>query len=349
MTRKPRPRAHEGITLHQVAEQLGVSAITVSRALHHPEQVSASLRARILDGVDHLGYVPNRSARLLASARSKTVVVLVPSLSNAVFVETLAGIHEVLHPLGYQVLIGNTRYDADEEARLLRAYLEHAPDGILLTGLGQPSAIRQRLAQLALPVVYMMDLTEPDSGDERMCVGLSQTAAGQTLTQHLLTQGRRRIAYLAAQLDERVMKRAQGYRLALQAAGCYDPGLEILDPRPSSIGLGVNLVESLLREHPDCDAVFCCNDDLALGALFHCQRVGLAVPQQLAIAGFNDLEASAWTCPPLTSIATPRHQIGREAAQMLVDALHDERPAQRRRDLGFELRVRASTGSGIGS
>jgi len=105
----------------------------------------------------------------------------------------------------------------------------------------------------------------------------------------------------------------------------------------------------LLREHPDCDAVFCCNDDVALGALFYCQRVGLAVPQQLAIAGFNDLEASAWACPPLTSIATPRRQIGREAAQMLVDALHDGGAAPRRRDLGFELRVRASTGGGIGS
>jgi len=344
MPRKPRPRAHGGITLHQVAEQLGVSAITVSRALHHPEQVSANLRAHILEAVDRLGYVPNRSARLLASARSKTVAVLVPSLSNAIFVETLAGIHEVLHPLGYQVLIGNTRYDADEEARLLRAYLEHAPDGILLTGLGQAPALRERLAQLALPVVYMMDLTESGSGDERMCVGLSQTDAGQALTHHLLAQGRRRIAYLAAQLDERVMKRAQGYRQALQAAGCYDARLEILDPRPSSIGLGASLLESLLREHPDCDAVFCCNDDLALGALFYCQHVALAVPQQLAIAGFNDLEASAWACPPLTSIATPRYQIGRQAAQMLVDALQGVEPAARRRDLGFELKVRASTG-----
>lgn len=345
MPRKPRPRAHGGITLHQVAEQLGVSAITVSRALHHPEQVSVALRTRILAAVEQLGYVPNRSARLLASARSKTVAVLVPSLSNAVFVETLAGIHEVLHPLGYQVLIGNTRYDADEEARLLRAYLEHAPDGILLTGLGQAPALRGYLEQRGLPVVYMMDLTEVAGDDPRMCVGLSQTDAGQTLTHHLLAQGRRRIAYLAAQLDERVMKRAQGYRQALQAAGCYDARLELLNPQPSSIGLGAAMLETLLRDHPDCDAVFCCNDDLALGALFHCQRVGLPVPQRLALAGFNDLEASAWACPPLTSVATPRHRIGREAARMLVEALHGRTPAERRRDLGFELKVRASTAS----
>jgi len=343
MSRKPRPRAHGSITLHQVAEQVGVSAITVSRALHHPEQVSPGLRERILGAVDQLGYVPNRSARLLASARSKTVVVLVPSLSNAVFVETLAGIHEVLHPLGYQILIGNTRYDADEEARLLRAYLEHAPDGILLTGLGQPPALRAYLEQRALPVVYMMDLTEAEQDDPRMCVGLSQTDAGQALTQHLLAQGRRRIAYLAAQLDERVMKRAQGYRLALQAAGCYDASLEVLTPQPSSIGLGVSLLDSLLRDHPDCDAVFCCNDDLALGALFHCQRHGIAVPGRLAIAGFNDLEASAWAYPPLTSVATPRHQIGGEAARMLVAALHGQGTQPRRRDLGFDLKVRGST------
>jgi len=343
MPRKPRPRAHGGITLHQVAQQVGVSAITVSRALHQPQQVSEALRKRILAAVDQLGYVPNRSARLLASARSKTVAVLVPSLSNAVFVETLTGIHEVLHPLGYQVLIGNTRYDAEEEARLLRAYLEHAPDGVLLTGLGQPPALRSYLEARGLPVVYMMDLTEPGSDDPRLCVGLSQVDAGFTLTQHLLAQGRRRIAYVAAQLDERVMKRAQGYRLALQAAGCYDARLEVLNPQPSSIGLGGSLLEDLLRAQPDCDAVFCCNDDLALGALFHCQHNGIAVPKRLAIAGFNDLEASAWACPPLTSIATPRHRIGIEAARMLVSALQGEEPAQRRQDVGFELRVRGST------
>jgi LacI family gluconate utilization system Gnt-I transcriptional repressor len=343
MPRKPRPRAHGGITLHQVAQHVGVSAITISRALHQPQQVSESLRERILAAVDQLGYVPNRSARLLASARSKTVAVLVPSLSNAVFVETLAGIHEVLHPLGYQVLIGNTRYDADEEARLLRAYLEHAPDGVLLTGLGQSPALRASLETRGLPVVYMMDLTEPGSDDARLCVGLSQTDAGFALTRHLLDQGRRRIAYLAAQLDERVMKRAQGYRLALQAAGCYDARLEVLNPQPSSIGLGVGLLEALLRAHPDCDAVFCCNDDLALGALFHCQHNGIAVPQRLAIAGFNDLEASAWSYPPLTSIATPRHRIGTEAARMLVAALQGETLEARRRDVGFELKVRGST------
>ncbi len=343
MPRKPRPRVHGSITLHQVAQHVGVSAITVSRALHQPQQVSEGLRERILAVVDQLGYVPNRSARLLASARSKTVAVLVPSLSNEVFVETLTGIHEVLHPLGYQVLIGNTRYDAEEEIRLLRAYLEHAPDGVLLTGLGQPPALRASLEARGLPVVYMMDLTEPDSGDMRLCVGLSQTDAGFALTRHLLDQGRRRIAYLATQLDERVMKRAQGYRLALQAAGCYDAQLEVLNPQPSSIGLGAGLLEELLLAHPDCDAVFCCNDDLALGALFHCQHNGIAVPQRLAIAGFNDLEASAWCYPPLTSVATPRHGIGTEAARMLVAALRGETLEERRRDVGFELRVRGST------
>ena len=339
MPRKQRLRANEGITLHQVAEQLGVSAITVSRALHNPDKVSQALRTRILSAVDELGYVPNRSARSLASARSRTVVALVPSLSNTVFIETLAGIHEVLHPLGYQVLIGNTGYNTEEEARLLRAYLEHTPDGILLTGLGQPETIRKYLERLGLPTVYMMDLTD----DGRACVGLSQIDAGRSVTQHLLARGYRRIAYLAAQLDERVMKRAAGYRAALQAAGCYDAGLEYLNPAPSSVGLGAQMAARLLAEHPDCDAVFCCNDDLALGVLFHCQRNGLAVPQRLAIAGFNDLEASAWTCPPLTSIATPRHRIGVEAARMLIEMMDGATLSERQRDLGFVLQARGSS------
>jgi LacI family gluconate utilization system Gnt-I transcriptional repressor len=339
MPRKPRLRAREGITLHQVADHLGVSAITVSRALHAPEKVSQALRTRILAAVDELGYVPNRSARSLASARSRTIVVLVPSLSNAVFVETLAGVRDVLHPLGYQILIGNTAYNAEEEMRLLRAYLEHAPDGILLTGLGQSDAIRSHLERLRLPTVHMMDLSE----DGRACVGFSQVDAGRSVTEHLLARGYRRIAYIAAQLDERVVKRAQGYREALQHAGCYDAKLEYLNPLPSSVGLGVSMLEQVLAEHPDCDAVFCCNDDLALGALFHCQHQGWAVPDRVAIAGFNDLEASAWSCPPLTSVATPRYQVGVEAAHMLVEIMQGASPNPMRRDLGFILQVRASS------
>ena len=334
---KTAPRAPA--TLHDVAAQVGVSAITVSRALNTPERVSETVRIKILAAVDELGYVPNRSARTLVSARSHTVVVLIPSLSNTVFIDTLAGISDVLDPHNYQILIGNTGYDDAREERLLRAYLSHAPDGILLTGLRQSAGMRNWLNKLAIPAVHMMAL---DAQAEDFCVGFSQEAAGAALTQHLLERGYKNIAFFGARLDERVMQRAAGYRSTLQAAGCYQPGLEFLRPQHSSIGLGAEMIATSLAAHPEIDAVFCCNDDLALGVLNHCQRHTIAVPGRVAVAGFNDLDGAAWATPTLTSVRTPRYAVGHEAASMLLNLMAGNTPTLRQHDLGFSLQLRES-------
>jgi LacI family gluconate utilization system Gnt-I transcriptional repressor len=338
MPRKPRLRSGSGVTLHDIGQAVGVSAITVSRALHSPERVSEVLRHKIMAAVERLGYVPNRSARSLASARSQTVLVLIPSLTNTVFIDTLAGIEQVLCGAGYQMLIGNTHYNADEELQLLRAYLEHQPDGILVTGLSQPPEFSATLQRLGIPAVYMMDLSD----DGRLCVGFSQEAAGAAITEHLLERGYRHIAFLGAQLDERVLKRRDGYRAALQQAQRYDARLELLDPAPSSMPMGAAMIERLLREQPQCDAVFCCNDDLAIGAIAQCQRLGVEVPQRLAIAGFNDLQPAAWVTPPLTTVATPRYQVGEQAARLLLERIAGQPVAQLCHDLGFQIVARGS-------
>ncbi|HXH02561.1 MAG TPA: LacI family DNA-binding transcriptional regulator [Candidatus Competibacteraceae bacterium] len=340
--RKPRTRTPGQVTIAEVAAKAGVSAITVSRALQTPERVSAELRARIEQVVRELGYVPNRAARTLASARSHTVVVLVPSLSNTVFIDTLNGIYDVLRPQGYQLLIGNTHYSPAEEERLLTTYRAYNPDGFLITGGDHSSATRRLLAESGTPTVYMMELDEEHAGPHDLCVGLSQKEAAQTMTRYLLERGYRRIAFLAAQLDPRTLQRREGYRQVLRAAGRYDPAREVAVPDPSTVGLGAELLDRLLRQAPDCDAVFCCNDDLAQGALFQCQRRGLRVPGQLAIAGFNDLAASAWTVPSITTIATPRYAIGHEAARMLLEAIAGHTPSRTRLDLGFTLMARES-------
>jgi LacI family transcriptional regulator, gluconate utilization system Gnt-I transcriptional repressor len=338
-TRKPRPTQSGRVTLSEIAARVGTSAITVSRAINAPHLVSEVLRAQIDSAIAELGYLPNRAARALASARSDSVAVLIPSLSNTVFTELLEGARDVLDASGYRMLIGDTRYSPEEEESLLRAYLEHSPDGILITGVDQTPATKQLLSKSRVPVVYMMELGPAAP----FAVGLSQFDAGQAITRHLLEKGYRRIGFLGAQLDPRVMERLAGYRAALREAGLPCPEGEILDPTPSSIGLGVALLERLRSQVPDCDAVFCCNDDLAYGVLFECQRRGIEVPRQLAVAGFNDLDASAWTCPRLTTIATPRYEIGHAAAMMLVQLLKGETPAPSRVDVGFSLVVRDSS------
>lgn len=314
--------------------------MSASRAISHPELVSQELRVRIENAVRELGYMPNRAARSLASARSNVVAVLIPSLSNAVFTDVLAGVQDALDPDGYQILIGNTRYSDAEEEKLLSIHLQSNPDGVLLTGLNQSPQVRKMLDASGIPTVSMMDLADDP---QRMCVGLSQHAAGHTITRHLLDKGYRKIAFIGAQLDERTMKRAEGYRSALREAGLYDPAREILVPDPSTIALGAELIGRLLASRPDCDAVFCCNDDLAYGAIFQCQRRGIQVPRQLAICGFNDLPTSAWMNPSVTTIATPRYRIGFEAASLLKRAINGEAVAQGQLDLGFMLMAREST------
>jgi LacI family gluconate utilization system Gnt-I transcriptional repressor len=175
------------------------------------------------------------------------------------------------------------------------------------------------------------------------CVGFSQTDAGRAMTEHLLAKGHRRIAFAAAQLDPRVIQRLTGYRQAMTAAACHDPALEWLSPLPSSLALGGQLLAEHVQAGQDVDAIFFCNDDLAQGGLLAALRLGIAVPQQLAIAGFNDLAGSDQMWPPLTTIRTPRVEIGESAATMLLSLMKKEPVAQSSIDVGWELVTRQST------
>lgn len=327
-------------TLEEVAALAGVSTMTASRALSQPQLVSEATRTKVEQAVAELGYVPNRAARALASAQSRVIVALVPSLSNVVFTAVLDGIHDALEPGQYQLLIGNTHYDDAEEEKLLRTYLQSNPDGILLSNLTHSQPVARMLAGSRIPSVSMMDLAD---GTEQLSVGFSQLDAGYAMTRHLIERGYRRIAFIGAQLDERTLRRADGYRQAMQAAGLADPRLEVMVPDPSTIELGAALMQRTRETLPDCDAVFCCNDDLAHGAIYYCQRHRIRVPQDVAIAGFNDLPASAWMVPALTTIDTPRYRIGHEAASLLLEMIAGREPPERRIDLGFTLRAREST------
>ena len=339
-TTATRRRATGRATLNDVALAAGVSAITASRALRGARAVDPLLVEKVQRAAQQLGYVPDPAARALASARSAHVVVLIPLLSNALFVELLEAVQHTLAPAGYQTLMGVTHYQPAEEDALLRSYLAHRPAGLLVTGLDRSDAARQMIAASGVPCVHLMETT---SAPGVYGVGLSQFDAARSITEHLLQRGRRRIAYVAGQLDPRVMQRAEGYRAALRAAGCYDPQLEVLDPAPTSMALGGRLLEDLLARHPDVDAVFFCNDDLAQGGLLAALRLQVAVPQRIAVVGFNDLAGSDQMLPPLTTIRTPRAEIGTQAARMLLALMRGEAVPHSTIDLGFELVVRGSS------
>lgn len=333
-------RSSGRLTLDDVALAAGVSRITASRALRGERSVGADLVARVTEAAAALGYVPDPAARALASARSHTVVVLIPLLSNNLFVDLLEAVHRALHPAGYQILIGVTHYRPEEEEALLTSYLAHRPAGLLVTGFDRTARCRELIARSGVPCVHLMETSRDPSVH---CVGFSQADAGRAMTQHLLGTGRRRIAFVAAQLDPRVMQRLEGYRRALKDAGCHDPALEWLSPEPSSMALGAQLLESGMAAHADVDAIFFCNDDLAQGGLLAAMRLGIQVPQRLAIAGFNDLAGSDQMWPPLTTVRTPRVEIGESAAAMLLQLMRGEVVEPSSVDVGWQLVLRQST------
>lgn len=335
-----RSRATGRVTLADVAAVAGVSPITASRVVAGRTSVNAELAERVRMAVEKLGYRPDLSARALASAKSSHVVVLIPLLSNTLFTDLLEAIQETLWQAGYQVFFGVTRYQPEREAALLENYLSHRPAGIILTGLDRNKGQRRLVENSRTPCVHVMELARDPA---LHCVGFSQREAARAVAAHFLARGRRRIAFVGAQLDPRTLERAEAFRAALGEAGCYDPALELLDPRPSSVALGAEAFRRLASDHPGLDAVFFCNDDLAHGGLLEALRMGISVPGQVSVVGFNDLPGNAHMVPALSSLRTPRRQIGQTAAEMLVSLMRGESVAQPSIDLGFELVVRESS------
>ena len=337
-----RKRSTGRVTLSDVARVAGVSPITVSRALRGERSVDPVLVERVTHASTQLGYVPDPAARALASQRSNHVAILIPLLSNALFVDLLDAAQRTLRASGFQTLIGVTHYDQAQEEQLLREQLLHRPAGLLLTGLDQNAATRDLVAKSQVPCVHLMDLPSPTDAPPLYCVGFRQTDAGAALTRLLLARGRRCIAFAGAQLDPRVMQRRDGWRLALQAQDLYDPGLEWLNPAASSLALGGAMFENILQQNPGVDAIFFCNDDLAQGALLAALRLGIPVPDRVAIAGFNDLTGSDQMLPTLTTVRTPRANIGEAAAAMLMALMRGESQIQPLIDLGFHIVERDS-------
>ena len=335
-----RSRATGRVTLADVAALAGVSPITVSRALRGERAVDPALVARVKTAADRLGYVPDPAARALASRHSTHVALLIPMLSNALFVDLLDSVQRTLRGGGYQTLVGITHYDPAEEELLLREQLQHRPAGLLVTGLDRSASTRALIDASGVPCVHLMELSNAPGVH---CVGLSQDQAAAAMTRHLLDRGHRRIAFAAAQLDARTLQRLAGWRRSMQAAGLYSPTLEWLNPAPSSLALGGTLFEQIVAQQPPVEAIFFCNDDLAQGALLAALRLGVAVPRQVAVAGFNDLTGSDQMLPPLTTVRTPRAEIGTAAAAMLLALMRGEAVPAPCVDLGYQLVVRQST------
>lgn len=314
--------------------------MTVSRALRRPDMVSAKLHDRIQAAVRELAYVPDVAASRLASNRTHTIGVIVSSLTNGVFADYINALHDTLLPAGFQVLILSTRYSEEEEEKAIATLLGQHPEAIIIVGVDQSDNARHLLERSGVPVVQTFQLTDNPID---INVGLDQRQAAFAATRTLIEQGHRKIGVIASRLDARARARLDGYARAMREAGLYDEKWVATTPDQTAVVAGGRLIGEMIDSSNQPEAVFCCDDLLALGVLFECQRRNIAVPGDISIIGFNNLEFAACTSPGLATVATPRYEMGKLSAEIVQKIIESgERPANSRFDVGFTIELRGS-------
>lgn len=331
----------QGVTLKDVAQRAGVSPITVSRALNRPEMVSPALRAKVETAARELQYVQNRMAGALASSGSPVIPVVIPSLSNVVFIEVIEGVQEVAREAGFQLMLGNTDYDLEQEFDWISLFLGWSPPGLIIAGTKHLQRTRALLKRYGRPVVETM---EYGSRPIDINVGLSHHKAGAAMAEHLISRGYREICFAGCRLKEdyRAKQRFDGFDATLAEHGLHRRP-PVTCEEASSPKVGGDILMDILRNDPGTDAVFFANDDLAAGAILRAQREKVEIPDRIAVAGFNGLPIAELVTPSLTTIASPRHDIGRIAAEQLVKRITGQPSRVKRFDVSFELVARDST------
>jgi LacI family transcriptional regulator, gluconate utilization system Gnt-I transcriptional repressor len=326
-----------GITLSDVAKLAGVSAITVSRALNTPAQVSPETLERVRDAVSRTGYVPNLLAGGLASNRSRLVAALIPTIAGSVFLETVQALTDTLAGAGYQLMLGQSGYSGAREDALIDAIVGRRPDGIVLTGIMHSAEGRRRLLASGIPVVETWDLT-PTPID--MLVGFSHEKVGAQAAAWLHRKGYRRVGIVSAD-DHRAGLRQSGFvaRWHELASGKVPA---CLVTAPSTLGNGRAALLDLLAQDPKLDAVFCSSDVLAHGVITEARAQGIAVPGDVAVMGFGNLGFAADVHPALTTVHIDGAAIGAQAARFIIDRTEGRDPGLKVRDIGFSIVERAS-------
>ncbi|MTJ83836.1 MAG: LacI family DNA-binding transcriptional regulator [Telmatospirillum sp.] len=336
--------------MRDVSRLAGVSRMTVSRVLADPSLVAQETRDRVLKAVAQLRYVPDRVAGSLSSRRSGFVALVLPTLMNTNFADTAQAINEALREADYQLLIGFTLYRSSEEVDCIRSLLTRRPEAIIITGGVHSREANALLLESGVPVVEMWDLPERPID---YAVGFSNFEVGRAAARHLAGLGHRRIGAIGPAAggearDFRGEDRLEGFAAGLRECGLPD-GLIIRNPDiPLSFTEGAQSISRLLDLAPDVEAVFAISDLQGVGALLECQRRGIRVPEDLSIMGFGDFEIGRQCVPSLTTIQTDSRAIGRQVAEIILNALagQDGRETPRPdalRDIGFTVVSRGST------
>jgi LacI family transcriptional regulator len=335
--------------MKDVASLAGVAVGTVSNVLNHPDLVRPLTRARVEAAMEELGFIPNGSARQLRAGRSRCLGLVVLDVTNPFFTEVARGVEDYAQAAGYAVILCNSDEADDKERRYLRVLEEQRVRGILITPVHGRAPELRRIRDRGTPVVL---LDRPGSAGQ-CSVAVDDRRGGEIAVSHLLELGHRSIALVNGPVAIRqCADRRRGALRAVERAG-LDPAAVLAEVTVPAMNAraGAVAADELLSATPPTGgrrptAVFCANDMLALGLLRRLGQAGVAVPGDLAVVGYDDIEFAADAAVPLTSVRQPKYQLGRAAAELLLDEA--DRPGQhehRRIVFKPELVARASSGS----
>lgn len=329
------------IRMQEIAAKAGVSLATVSRTIHSPHLVKTETREHIRQVMTECRYVYNVTASDFSKRRSSVIGVLIPTTKGSIFANSTKTIQEKAQERGFSLIIANTGYDGEVESMLLRQFQERRLAGIILTGfaIGQENAVRE-MVQIGIPCVVIWEALEDSSIS---FVGFNNFTAAYSMTEYLIRLGHECIGLILGPYTKvrRAKRRLEGYQAALRDYGLrYDPRLVV--ERQPTLHEGKEAMEKLLSVRQPPTAVFAASDMLAIGALAAAREKGLKVPDEVSVAGFDDIDFAAFCNPPLTTVRVPAVQMGEMAVEVLMEMIEGNLREAKRIILNTELVIRES-------
>ena len=311
-------------TLEDVAVLANVSTATVSRTINSPDKVAPETRQRVDDAVAKLGYSPNFGARTMAVRRTMTIGAIIPTMENAIFARGLQAFQDELRRHGYTMLVASTAYRADTEEEQIRSLVARGADALLLIGHHRDPAIYRFLDAQNVPVLVTWAF---DGNAERPSIGFDNKAAMQDMAAEVIKMGHRTLALISAETasNDRAMARHEGILAAMRDGGLPTDDLAYVETT-YGIEEGAVAFAQLMASDPRPTAVFCGNDVLAVGALRCARELGIAIPDDVSVIGFDDIELAQVAHPPLTTVHVPHREMGRLAGLALAQFLNDGVP-----------------------
>ena len=331
------------VSIKDVADIAGVSVATVSRTLAKPEKVAPATREKVMEAVQASGYVANVLASNFRRRKSQTIIVLVPDIANPFYSRIIQEIELLARERRYQILLGETQQDLELEQAYGDLALQRMADGIISLGMHIPFRYRKsrkspdpKWPPLVMACEYSGELAVPT-------IAIDNCKAAEDATQHLLDLGHRELAFIGGPRDFPLsIDRLKGFRAALSRAK-IKPNKGFTLSGEFSLEFGAHAARTLLSQSKRPSAILCASDELAMGAMHAAHQLGLNVPGELSVIGFDDIEVAAYTNPPLTTVRQPMAELGRRAMKILLATLNNEPVPEARILLPHELIVRGST------